>query len=154
MNLVEQVLIGAGAWSWAFFSHFSPPTTPSSCLAQMRAACSAGTDWELYAAGTMMQWTLNAPPYNSSFARTSPLPSPDRDIGFFLTVRGPHWWLGYGWVGCSVPYDFPDALRADVGVPLGTCAETGAGSGVFKRPWSKATSTVDCNSNTAFVEML
>ena len=101
-----------------------------------------------------MEWTLNDPPYNSTFARTSPLPKVASDIGFFLTVRGPYWWLGYAWVGCSVPYDFPPALSVDYGVPLGTCAETGTGTGVFERKWSKATSTVDCNSVEGRVDML
>lgn len=51
------------------------------------------------------------------------------------------------WVGCSVPYDFPDALRTqDLGQPLGRCAESAPGSGLFSRQWSKGTSSVDCNT--------
>ena len=157
IDLVRQTLIGAGAWAWAFFSHWSPPDAgagAAACAAQMREICTAGADWPYYGAGVQVQWTLNAPPYNSTHARTAPLPSAARDIAFFLAVRGPYWWLGYGWVGCSVPYDFPDALRVDYGTPLGFCEETGAGTGVFTRPWTKATATVDCNTGSATTTML
>ena len=118
--------------------------------------------------------------------RTAPLPHVDSDLAFFLTVRGPYWWIGYGegrwvgtgavcvsrpastshpashtppapprpgWVGCSVPYDYPAALQTDVGLPLGTCSETAPGSGVFTRAWTKATSKVDCNSLSGSIEL-
>jgi len=144
MALVEQVVLGAGGWAWAFFKQLSIPDTPASCQAALRQACTEGTSWDLYDAGVMVQWTLNKGPYNATFQRTSPLPHQQLDIAYFLTVRGPWWWLGYGWVGCSVPYDFPDALKMDYGVPLGTCKETLPA--VFTRQWSKATATVDCNT--------
>jgi hypothetical protein len=53
---------------------------------------------------------------------TSPLPQPDLDIATFQLLRGPHWWIGYGWVGCGVKFDFPDGLKQDYGVPLETCS--------------------------------
>ena len=178
MALVEQTLIGAGSWAWAFFQGWGAPQTPAACAPAMAQACAAG--FNLYSAGTFMQWTLN----NASQPhRTAPLPRPALDLAFFLAVRGPWWWLGCearrerararlfllafsrthnphththahaplacapdGWVGCSVPYEFPDALRADYGAPLARCAETGAGTGVFTRAWSKATVTIDCNT--------
>lgn len=52
---------------------------------------------------------------------TSPLPQPTLDISVFQLLRGPHWWIGYGWSGCNVKYDYPDGLKADYGVPLSTC---------------------------------
>ena len=45
-----------------------------------------------------------------------------------------------------MPYDFPDALRVDLGEPLGICKETAQDSGVFERAWSGGTSSVDCNA--------
>lgn len=151
MDAVQSTLLGAGSWAWAFFNNWSPASSSTqACVAQLRPICSAGTAWPSYADATMVQWTLN----NSAVHRTSPLPQPDLDLAFFLTVRGPFWWLGYGWVGCSVPYDFPAALNGDYGEPTGTCVETASGSGVFTRAWTKATSTVDCNTLEGRVELL
>jgi len=151
MDLVQQVLIGAGSWAWAFFSDWSPPQSSAQCLSEMRAICTAGEQWSMYDRATFVQWTLN----NSSAPhKTSPLPQPDLDLAFFLTVRGPYFWLGYGWVGCSVPYDYPASLAVDYGSPTGTCSETAAGSGIFTRAWTKATSTVNCNSLQGSIYML
>ena len=142
--LVTQTLVGAGSWAWAFFTNWAVPTDSASCVRALTAACSPA--FPSFSQATFVQWTLNAPPYNGTVHRTSPLPRVALDIAVFQTVRGPWWWLGYGWVGCSVPYDFPDALRVDLGEPLGICKETAQGSGVFERAWSGGTSSVDCNA--------
>ena len=43
------------------------------------------------------------------------------------------------WIGCGgSQYAFPDALKADYGVPLSTCEETGPNTGVFTRVYSNA----------------
>lgn len=104
---------------------------------------------------------------------TSPLPQPDLDIATFQLLRGPHWWIGYGWSGCDRTFDFPDGLRADYGIPQSTCTgaflvwarfmatphlrvltctEVTPGSGVFTRAWSKANITVDCNTYSSTTE--
>ena len=87
--------------------------------------------------------------------------------GVFLASRGNYSWLGYGWMGCGCgwshndakpqpePCDFyarPPALDLDYGVPLGLCAETGQGSGVFTREWTKSTVSVDCNTGSADIK--
>jgi hypothetical protein len=143
-ELVTQALIGAGSWAWAFFQGWDLPTDPASCSRALAAACSPA--FPAFSQATFVQWTLNAPPYNATLHRTAPLPRVALDVALFQTVRGPWWWLGYGWVGCSVPYDFPQALRVDLGEPLGRCAESAPGSGVFSRAWSKGTSSVDCGA--------
>ena len=149
MSLVEDTLISKGAWAWAFFKTWQPPP-PEKCAATMRGICAAGENWTQYGAATMVQWTLNPPPYNHTFARTAPLLHVESDIAFFLAVRGPFWWLGYGWVGCSVPYDYPPGLTVDYGTPLGTCGETAPGSGVFERNWTMGVATVDCAAGRAY----
>ena len=66
------------------------------------------------------------------------------DLTTFLLVRGPHAWIGYGFVGCALwdenvggprqLFERPpllDTLR--VGAPPGLCEETVPGSGVFSR---------------------
>jgi hypothetical protein len=76
-----------------------------------------------------------------------------QDLANFLLVRGPYAYLGHGWLGCSQTYEYPDALNADYGEPLGLCAETTAGSGIFLREWSKATVQMDCNTWTPSITM-
>lgn len=150
MDLVAQTLVGAGSWAWAFFAGWQLPSSSATCTQELETICSQGTAWEGYGQATMVQWTLNNA--SSGKPRTAPLPRVDLDIALFLTVRGPWWWLGYSWVGCSVPYEFPPALLADVGEPLDTCTQTTPG--VFSRTWTKATSTVDCNAMSGAVTML
>ena len=67
------------------------------------------------------------------------------DVAQFLLTRGPYGYLGWGWHGCvnapppSAAYDY------DFGEPVGLCTEVAAG--VFTRTWTKATVTMNCNTN-------
>jgi hypothetical protein len=111
---------------------------PSQCIAWHRAACSDAS-------------ILPTIPLLLSFTRGDsgkqfPLPSPLQDIASFLLVRGPYAWMGYGWLGCISEYERPAALSYEYGTPVGTCRETGPGSGVFTRTWTQATVSLDCNS--------
>lgn len=142
---VHAAIVDAGAWSWQQFTAWATPA-PAQCAAALRAACGEGAAWSLYGAPVYHGWTLNG--------TTSPLPQPALDIATFLLVRGPHWWLGYGWVGCGVKYDFPPALSVDYGEPTDTCHETAPGSGVFQRAWTRATARVDCNAGEGSVDLL
>jgi len=137
-DAVHAAVAQAQAWSWQQFTSWHTPTA-AQCATELRAACSAGPAWGFYGDAVYHGWTLNG-------SVTSPLPQPALDLATFLLVRGPYWWLGYGWVGCGVKYDFPASLSVDYGEPLGTCAETTPGSGVFTRAWTKATAKVDCNA--------
>ena len=83
------------------------------------------------------------------------LPWFKQDLAAFLLVRSEFAWLGYSWRGCNQQYTRPAMLDADFGVPMdAVCKEVGgAGSGVFTRAWTKATVTLDTNSNTATITM-
>jgi hypothetical protein len=67
----------------------------------------------------------------------------------FLLTRGPYALLGYTWFGCTngatVNPRAPD-WDHEYGTPLGVCAETATGSGVFTREWTGATVQFDCNT--------
>ena len=82
-----------------------------------------------------------------------PLPHFWQDFATFMLVRGPYAWLGYSWVGCNVEYEYPDALLSKYGAPLGVCAETSHGSGVFVREFANAKASMDCNSWTGNVTL-
>ena len=84
-----------------------------------------------------------------------PLPSPLQDIAQFLLVRGPYAWIGYSWDGCApnVPtYERPALLDRDFGVPLEQCMEVQPG--VFRRRWSLATVSLNCNTWTPSFEFM
>ena len=64
--------------------------------------------------------------------------------------------MGYGWTGCidaTHTFDRPPEMNRDYGEPLGFCSETAPGSGVWKRPFTKADITMDCASFTATFDM-
>ena len=143
IGLVHQVLKDAGAWAWQQFTGWATPTA-AQCASELRTICTAGPSWIYYGRAVYNDWTMNG--------TTSPLAQPQMDVAVFLLVRGPFWWLGYGWVGCGVKYDFPDVLKVDYGEPTGTCSETAPNSNVFTRSWSKAKVTVDCNLYESRIE--
>ena len=89
------------------------------------------------------------------------------DVAQFLLVRQEYAYIGYSWMGCVAPSGFvqgnatgwegyprPKEIEVDYGVPVDkTCAETGEGTGVFRRKWSKATAEMDCNEYKGTIAM-
>jgi len=146
MAAVQDAVVAAGGWAWQYFRSFSTPDN-STCAAQLRQICKEGDQSPYYTSALVHQFARNA---NGS---PVPLPSFNQDLATFLLIRGPYAWLGYGWVGCNIEYEFPAALKADYGVPLGTCSETGPGTGVFTRSYTNAKAQMDCNTWTGSVTM-
>ena len=71
----------------------------------------------------------------------------------FLLIRGPHAFLGHGWLGCSRIYEVPEQINWDYGEPVGMCKETAPNSGIFHREWTKATIEMNCNTWTPTITM-
>lgn len=144
---VAAAVNGAGGFLWNQFVTTSTPSNASGqCAAFFRDACGpSGT----YLGSAILHQFSEAP--GRVF---DPLPAFAEDLAAFLLIRGPYAYLGFNWNGCSfssIPggrnnqsWTFPDELDMDVGEPLGTCAETAPGSGVFQRAWSRASVTFDC----------
>ena len=132
----------AGGWFWQMFSLFATPAQPQ-CAAVLRAACAAGASSAFYNATTQHQLTGDH----------ATLPNLAQDLATFLLLRGPYAFLGFGWSGCGVTTVFPPELKADYGVPSGFCEETGPGSNVFVRQWTKAVVSMDCNTYTGTIAM-
>ena len=109
---------------------------------------------------TAADYSTKPPPYKGCGAH-QPVSALSLDLANFLLIRGDYAWLGHGWQGCAQPladqgggYPFPHELNADFGTPEGLCAETGgAGSGVFKREFSKATVEMNCNTGMPSIVM-
>jgi hypothetical protein len=118
----------------------------TTCAADLRKLCNATSPAQTRA----MMYAFSP---GGCSGDPSKLADPEADLANFLLVRGPYGWLGHGWLGCSRTYDFPAALNADYGEPLGLCSETAAGSGVFTREWSKASVSMDCNTWTPSIVM-
>lgn len=140
MNLLLDIVVEAGGWTWQAFTGVNTPSQ-AECATTLRPLCAAGTTSAWYTAPIMHEFTKNA-----TSGSILPLVAFEQDLATFLLLRGPHAWLGYGWVGCGLQYEFPAALTWDYGTPGGTCAETAPGSGIFTRQWSNATVTMDCNT--------
>uniref|UniRef100_A0A7S3BB88 Uncharacterized protein n=1 Tax=Haptolina ericina TaxID=156174 RepID=A0A7S3BB88_9EUKA len=69
----------------------------------------------------------------------------------FLLTRGPYALLGYSWCGCTNGAEARPRAKewdSDFGEPENgaPCAETGDGTGVFVRQWTKAAVSWDCNA--------
>ena len=150
MDAAKARILGDGGFNWQMFdvghnTNAGPPFGPSSCAAYLRGPQPARLQNQSLLFGFTQGKTKG------------PLPAFDTDLASFLLVRGPYAWLGYSWIGCNngntnpIPYERPAGLDADYGVPLGLVAETAPGSGVFRREWSKATVTLDCNTFNATI---
>jgi len=129
----------ANKYNWqAFGAQDGVPggVTQANCASWMRARCTPG-----FQGGTLIMQMDNAP---SNAQQT---------VAGFLIVRPPYAYLGWGWE--SDDKNWNDIFYLQVGEPTGLCNETSPG--VFSRPWSRGTPTLDCNnwsSSLPFSEVL
>ena len=134
------------------FDKLSSPAPPNATSAQpqcapfLRAHCGAGSPSQ--AGPLLLQFS------RQNHTHPWPLPYPAQDLATFLLVRGEYSWLGYAWAGCYSPgtYERPPGLDVEYGTPLGFCAETAPGSGVFTRNFTLADVALDCNTFEATIQ--
>lgn len=139
-----SAIVAAGGFTWQQFYNSGtaagPLVTQGSCAATLRTWCSASSpaasNAVLYGFTGTQDKTNSTP---TGFAQ---------DLANFQLIRGDYAFLGYSWRGCDEPIFRPPELDLDYGVPLGPCAETAPGSGVFTRDFSRSTVTMDCASWT------
>ena len=152
MEALRNATLAAGKFSWQMLwtggdSNSMGSTCPTplvqqaSCASDLRALCAVDSP-----AQTRAMMYAFAP--GGCKGDPSQLTQFHQDLANFLLTRGEYAWLGHGWLGCSRSYAFPAELNADYGQPMGLCAETSAGSGIFRRQWSKAVVEMNCNSWT------
>ena len=128
-------LVGMGGFAWQLADehwHVVRKTSPDVCAATLREWCvPKPPQWErahFYRVSTD-QVTANATDFTAEF----------------LLTRGPYAWLGFGWSGCfTEPRSRPELWDLDYGLPQGACQETGKGTGVFQRNYSRAAVKWDC----------
>merc|ERR1711920_569626 len=119
------------------------------CKADLRGYCQVGAPPQKEAMHYSLDYDHFKPQNNFS-----------QNLASFLLIRGDYAWLGHGWQGCAQPtaadgggYPFPPQLHEDFGTPMGLCAETTPGSGIFEREYSKASVKMDCNTGTPSITM-
>ena len=157
MAALRAAVLKAGKFSWQMLwtggsedqigtTCPRPQVQKSTCAANLRALCNATSPAQTRA----MMYAFG--PGGCDHTSVT-LPEFKQDLANFLLTRGPHSWLGHGWLGCSRDYVFPDELNLDYGVPSGLCRETKQGSGVFTRDFSKSTVQMDCNTWSPTITM-
>jgi hypothetical protein len=142
MASMYDVVAKNGGWSWQQWTAIGGAPPQAQCAAWFRG----GDAHRLNTSAFLMEWT------NSS---AEVLPFVMQDLATFLLVRGDFAWIGFSWIGCSsnafpghggnYAYPIPDELSMDVGMPLAPYSETGTGTGVFTRAYTKVTVQMDCN---------
>jgi hypothetical protein len=157
MDALRNATLAAGKFSWQMLwtggaSNSMGSTCPTplvqhaTCAQDLRSLCSNTSPAQTRA----LMYSFSPGGCNGD---PSQLAEFRQDLANFLLIRGQYAWLGHGWLGCSRSYSFPAALNVDYGEPTELCSETSAGSGVFRREWSKATVEMDCNSWTPTIIM-
>ena len=164
MASVKDAVIKNGGFVWQQLKSrqasldINDPRPPSKCKAYMRSQCKQGA---------MDNQTLLFEFTRKAFHDSFPLPHVVEDVAQFLLVRQEYAYMGYSWMGCIQPNGFvqgnatgwegyprPKEIDVDYGTPLDkVCKETGDGTGVFTRKWTKVTAAMDCNSYTGTLAM-
>ena len=151
MQELQDAVLEAGGWSWAWFlpAKAAPTTSKAHCLAYFHSNTTrAYVDGAIQMSMAHKQ-VKDPANHRSTYSYTSPV----EDLASFLLVRGPHAFLGAGWAGCDCYPSFYSGFERDYGVPVASYAETAHGSGVFAREWTKATVSFNCSSGTATIAM-
>jgi hypothetical protein len=161
MEVIYRELLKRGMFSWQQqWNGQASPTAKNGCCTKplvTEGSTCAPTLRKLCAADSPTQTRVT----NYAFAPGScdggsgaiPLTAPVQDIANFLLIRGPHAFLGHGWLGCSREYELPEQINWDYGKPIGFCQETAPSSGVFTREWTKASVKMDCNTWTPTIKL-
>jgi hypothetical protein len=162
MGAVQQAILKAKGYTWSLMygqdnANASPTLLKKeTCSKQLRESCDQGKDVQV--------WQDNAHLVGLTIVNGTSFQQLQQDVAFFLLVRGPYAWLGYGEWGMTWPFNkepahgelpplphgvpLPSLLKKDFGVPEDICYETNV-KGVFARKWSHGVVVLDCNSFVA-----
>lgn len=156
-DLVYKEIFARGKFDWTSFYTTSPQwpacagpfVNNGTCASDLRSLCVA--DAPVQSKAMLYGWSPGActwGPPGPGILNPGNLTMPEFDIAAFQLIRGPYGFIGTGWQGCSLQYERPQLLDSDFGEPLGLCAETAPGSGVFSRDFSTVTVSIDCAAMT------
>lgn len=153
-----SAIAAAGGWAFPLFGFTGVPVQHDGCAEWLRNDCSGRSNPDPQTNAIFQPMRLKDGNVPSSFIDV------ESDVAHFLLVRGPHAFIGTGWVGCvpdngpdggghNQTYVRPELFDRDYGVPQGLCEETASLPGVFVREWTHATVTFDCNTLKGRVAM-
>ena len=151
----RDALIAKGLFEWFLF-YGGQQTAPGQNQTCGKCSCQKYLEAQCGPLAGSQNGTLFYGFSRIAHSQPFPLPTPAQDIAMFLLSRGPYAFMGYGWTGCidaHHTFDRPRELELDYGAPLGFCAETAPGSGVWKRSFEKADITMDCSTFEATFDM-
>lgn len=151
-----QAVHAAGGWVWQMFTESNvgefATNESAACAKAYRAACTSTSPHQTH----IVIHGLSLSNHHSPGSITDA----EGDVAKFLVLRGPHAYLGTGWVGCvgegaarhsNETYVRPPWFDYDYGTPTGLCKESTPG--VFTREWTKATAQHDCNTGQSSIAM-
>lgn len=146
---IYDVMDAAGAYAYLGFTNVGTPG-PADIRASLEQLCAQGSGGAQYNAAAL--YLLTTPRECCPPDRNTTLTQFAEDLAWFQLVRGPWSYIGYGWEWCALG-DAPPALSLDYGDPIGTCAETAPGSGVFVRDFQRSTARFDTTTYTGTIVM-
>eukprot|EP00928_Gymnodinium_smaydae_P088077 TRINITY_DN72223_c0_g1_i1.p2 TRINITY_DN72223_c0_g1~~TRINITY_DN72223_c0_g1_i1.p2 ORF type:complete len:168 (+),score=26.47 TRINITY_DN72223_c0_g1_i1:873-1376(+) len=133
MKAAQQAVLDNNGFTWRMFSPGSNTGgmnfLKSECVEKLRTHC-------------VQNDTLQ---HSAMMMNAGSSGSFEQSLAAFLLLRGPYAWFGSAWHGCGIaPPQRPPSVDDDYGEPVGPCAVVAAGSGIFKRAWTKMVVTLDC----------
>lgn len=160
MGYVQKALLMHSAYTWSLIPGQNNanawPTFLSSdapkCMAACRRACKVDSMEQQY---PML--------FGFTITNSTVLSQLQQDLSYFLLVRGPYAYAGWGVWGMTWPFQsdpnnhgalpptaddvpLPAVFDIDYGTPQEVCYETEINSGIFRRRWSRAIVELDCNT--------
>lgn len=162
MTVVERALLRHGAYVWSLMAgQHNANAQPfllekDTCAAALREGCRIDSTWQQ---STRL--------FGFTIVNNTQLAQLDQDLAFFLLVRGPFAYAGWGVWGMTWPFNaepahgglppmpdgvpLPAKLQYDYGVPLEICHQVEPQ--VFERQWSRARVRLDCSTFEATIDM-
>ena len=161
MGKVQRAILNNSAYTWSLAAGQSNanayPTFLSSdsteCITACQNACQPDSIWQ-----------LNTVLFGFNVTNSTVLAQLEQDLSYFLLVRGPYAYAGWGVWGTTWPFQadpnnhgalppttsnevpLPAVFDFDYGTPQEICFETGVDSGIFRRRWSNAIVELDCHN--------
>ena len=168
MGNVQRAILNYSAYTWSLFPGQNNanawPTFLNSnakeCMVACRRACQADSIWQHYP--ILFGFTI---------ANSTVLSQLEQDLSYFLLVRGPYAYAGWGIWGMTWPFQadpsnhgalpptaddvpLPVVFDIDYGTPQEVCYETEVNSGIFRRRWSKAIVELNCNTFDGTISLI
>lgn len=150
MARLNRAAVEAGGFTYMMITGRGPqvrhlgPDGATECAAHLRSFCSD-------TATPPGAWSTA---HNYLVDPTDALANATQYTSEFLLSRGPFAWIGYSWLGCGgTDWPRPDLWDVDFGDPSAPCAESSAGTGVFRRDYAHATVEWDCTLGKGQITM-